>query len=442
MVSGKITAARLSVPVNVAVDPSGNLWVADSGNSRVLEFKAPFTNGESASVVLGQPDLNSTKECLNGNLTAVCTPSGLAIDSSGDVWVSDERSGLVLEFKSPFSNGMTASLFLGGAAYVGENQTSLSDPRAIAFDASGNLWVADTGDDRLMRFDAPFSNHEPASHVLGAADYTTTPSESFDSYMASNMSSIIGPEGLAVDKAGNIWVANTFNIVTAFAPPYNILETPSIILGHASFAANPTATNSTAMNTPSALAFDSSGNLWVADRDYNRVLQFAAPLSTGESANMVIGHPDFTSILPVLNNNSVPVTTQSDLWKPVGLTVDSSGNLWVADSSFDRVLEFSPNGAPAVGSSSSSSSSRAVSTSSSFTISFSTAGAVSSSTTSAGGSISTTTSSVVAPANTGSTTTTSSATSLSLEPITAVIVVFLFVAGSTLILLRPRKPNS
>ena len=167
----------LASPSVVASDSSGNLWVADPSNSRVVEFKAPLHTGENASVVLGQPDFTTKVECTGtGSLSELCNPEGLAFDSSGNLWVSDSsRNNWVLEFKAPFSNGEQASLMLGGAPYAGGmNATSLSQPGQMAFDSSGNLWVADTGDSRVVRFNVPLTNHEAASLVLGATDFNSS----------------------------------------------------------------------------------------------------------------------------------------------------------------------------------------------------------------------------------------------------------------------------
>jgi sugar lactone lactonase YvrE len=410
------TPGGLATPTAVAIDASGNLWVADSSNSRILEFKAPLTTGESASVVLGQTSLTAVGECLGtGSLGETCDPEGLAFDSSGNLWVADaSRNNWVVEFKAPFANGESASLMLGGAPFSGGmNDTSLAQPRGLSFDSTGNLWVADTGDSRLLRFNAPFTNHEAASLVLGASDFNSSIQVSFDSYLQ-NKSAIPGPTVIAIDKSGNVWVTNVFDLVTMFPPPFSLGETPSIIVGDLSLAANPTSANSTTMNSPNGIAFDSSGNLWVSDTSYDRILEFTTPITTREAASVVLGHNNFQTIFPALDNNSAIIATQSDLRSPDGIAFDSSGNLWVSDQGFSRVMEFSTSGAQAATNSSSAASSltstaTSILLTSRTTTSFSTTGAIS--TTSSAGA---TTSSAVAPPPTSTTTTqSSSSTSIS-----------------------------
>src|SRR6202035_1675011 len=103
-------------------------------------------------------------------------------------------------------------------------------------------------------------------------------------------------------------------------------------LGQPSFIANNIAATPTEENLPNALAFDNSGNLWVADQNNNRVLEYKAPFSTHEAATLVIGQPSFTS--------SGTATTSPGFSGPTGLAFDWSHNLWVVDLGNSRVLEY------------------------------------------------------------------------------------------------------
>ena len=128
----------------IAFDPSGNLWVADLGNNRVLKFDigSGFTDGEPASLVLGQSSFTSGAAGLSA--TKFNYDDGLAVDSSGNVWVSDSLNRRILEFVDPTTNGQPAALVIGQNDFTtgtsGSGQTGLADPAGIAFDPSGNLW--------------------------------------------------------------------------------------------------------------------------------------------------------------------------------------------------------------------------------------------------------------------------------------------------------------
>jgi sugar lactone lactonase YvrE len=146
---------ELCDPFGSAFDSSGNLWVADTGNSRVLEFKPPFSNGQSPSLVIGQSSFN-TNACSTTQ-SGVC-PIGLAFDSSGNLWVADFSNSRVLEFKPPFSNGQLASLIIGQSSFTtnacSATQSGLCGPQGLAFDSSGNLWVVHEGNNRVLEFAA------------------------------------------------------------------------------------------------------------------------------------------------------------------------------------------------------------------------------------------------------------------------------------------------
>jgi sugar lactone lactonase YvrE len=155
-------------------DSSGNLWVGDYGNNRVLEYKLPFSTGMPASLVIGQK--NFTTAQLATAKDGLAKPVGVAFDRSDNLWVLDGGNFRVLEFSPPFSTGMSASLVIGqpnfetGRPTVSQNglTTTYGD---IAIDPSGNLWVGDNG--RVLEFRASFSNGMNASVVIGQANFTT-----------------------------------------------------------------------------------------------------------------------------------------------------------------------------------------------------------------------------------------------------------------------------
>jgi hypothetical protein len=136
-------------------------------------------------------------------------------------------------------------------------------------------------------------------------------------------------------------------------------ETASLVIGQSNFTSNAVAVTSTGLNGPRALAFDSGGNLWAADESDNRVLEYAAPFSTGETASLVIGQSSFTS-------NAVAVTS-TGFAGPADLAFDSGGNLWAADQYNHRILEYATSSSTSSSSSSSSHTSSSSSSSSSHT---------------------------------------------------------------------------
>jgi hypothetical protein len=132
----------------------------------MLEFKPPFSNDMAASLELGQPagaTAFTSNTANNGGVSATSLywQTRSAFDGDGNLWVSDTSNNRVLEYAPPFSNGMAATLELGqpsGATAFTTNapnttQSGLSYPFTVSFDSSGNIYVADVTNSRVMIFD-------------------------------------------------------------------------------------------------------------------------------------------------------------------------------------------------------------------------------------------------------------------------------------------------
>ena len=347
-ISPLINQSRFSDPTDVKFDSSGNLWVVDAANSRVLEFKAPFAADESASLVLGEPNF-STSYLAGGssvNGTVLSVPEAMAFDSSGNLWVSDTGDGRIVEFQAPFSTGENASLVLGAptlSTFVdttqNASQTDLNSPQGIAFDSRGNLWVADAGYYRVVEFKAPFSNGEAASIVLGQDNFTARnfPNEPScpPTCNQPTAATLDGPNDVAFDASGNLWVADrNDHRVSEFTSPFSDGQAAALSVGGGCaifgevLAAN-------CMSVIDNIGFDHSGMLYVSDTGNGRVLGFPAPFTSNENATFVLGEPDFATSPGIVDN-----ATQSNLLTPEGIAFDSAGNIWVADDGFNRVLGF------------------------------------------------------------------------------------------------------
>jgi sugar lactone lactonase YvrE len=171
----------LKAPDGVALDTSANpphLYVVDAANHRVLGWADAegFTNGQPADLVLGQPDRWSSG-CNTGGLSlaSLCLGfysnfNGIAVDVHGTVWVSDQANERVLGFRSPFTTGTVADLVLGGIGCAG-GPRGLCIPGGLAVDRTGNLYVADLGNNRILEFDEPSRRDTFPDRVLGARNF-------------------------------------------------------------------------------------------------------------------------------------------------------------------------------------------------------------------------------------------------------------------------------
>jgi len=298
-----------------------------------------FVSNQLADLVIGQTDFTSGTANPGGiAANTLSAPPDVAFDSSGNLWVADTSNNRVLRFSSPFSTNQSADLVIGQSDFTsgtanpgGRAANTLNAPFGLTFDSSGNLWVADTSNNRVLRFSSPFSTNQSADLVIGQADFDSGGFGTSDSTLRA-------PFEVAFDSDGNLWVADfTNNRVLRFSSPFSTNQSADLVIGQANFdsgTANPGGIAANTLRLPRGIAIDSSDNLWVADTTNERVLRFSSPLSTNQSADIVIGQADFTS--GTANPGGVAANTLS---APTRLTFDPFGNLWIGDSGNNRVLQ-------------------------------------------------------------------------------------------------------
>ncbi len=291
----------------VVFDSSGNIYIADTAENRVLQFVPPFSDGMNASTVLGQPDFTTTS--WSSSASGLISPQGLAFDASGDLWVTDNGNDRIVEYKPPFSSGMAPVIEYGATdtggtgtmcndAAFGATNNGFCGPYSLAVDTASDLWVTDVDYNRVLEFTPPFSKDMKASlelgHAAGPTAFTANQSNDGGSVSAIGLSR---PAGIQFDSHGNLWVADTGNNrVLGFVPPFTNGMGAAFVLGQTDLIHNLSSPISqSSLSAPASLALDSSGELLVSDSGNNRVLIFSPPFTTGMSATAVLGSLSFTS---------------------------------------------------------------------------------------------------------------------------------------------------
>ncbi|MEX2117895.1 MAG: NHL repeat-containing protein [Bacteroidota bacterium] len=337
-------------PYGMAISTTGTLFVVDQGGAhRILRFDNvnAKANGANADGVLGQPDFTSGtwNYGLGGSTPSsrgLESPISIALDAAGNLYVADQANSRVLRFNNAASkaNGDSADAVLGQADFAsktfGTTQNQFYVLQGVATDASGNLYVADGSNNRVLRFNnaASKTNGANADGVLGQATYVTNGTGAGANQMSN-------PTSVAVDKNGNLYVGDQGNsrvLIFRNAATKANGASADIVLGKAAFGDGSASTTATAatINYPYALAVDESNNLYVADGLFNRVLVFynAPGKSNGASADAVLGKKDFTSY-------TVTAGAADNVGQPFGVAVHSlTGKLFVSCYSNARVLRF------------------------------------------------------------------------------------------------------
>jgi DNA-binding beta-propeller fold protein YncE len=336
------TASGMYRPYGVAVDQtSGKVFVADASNNRVLRFASgtALISGAAAEGVLGQSDFTSSAQTTTAS--GMLAPCDMAVDSTGRLWVVDGGNSRVLRFDGAANkpNGAAADGVLGQPNFTSSAQattaSAMYNPFGVAVDSAGHLWVADTFNRRVLRFDnaAGKPNGAAANGVLGQPDFTS------DAFLLSPTASTMrNPFDVAVDSNGRLWVADSVNsrvlrFEDAAGKPNGAAADG--VLGQSDFTSFFSAITASGMYYPNGVAVDSAGRVWVADTYNNRVLRFdsAAGKANGASADGVLGQPNFFT-------SDAVAATASRMNTPEGMAVDSAGRLWVADQNNHRVLRF------------------------------------------------------------------------------------------------------
>lgn len=351
----------------IAFDPSGNLWVSDSANNRVLRFPASVlaagTPFPAADTVLGQANFTtSTAAAARTTLNGLVSPNGLTLDANGNLYVTDQAYR-VLVFNAPLATGMSAVEALGVDSTVGfttPSQIALNDPLGVIFPGAGVNWgpiVADTGNNRLMiyppqtNWPAQATQFSPsATSQIGQPSYTVKLANQGNGDASS--SSFNGPVDFAVD-ATELYVVDSGNnrvLVFPYNSTTNIGPTATRVIGQLGFPY--TGSNlvdgkgfSFAAQFPAGAVLDTSAtpaHLYVPDTFNNRILGYKdfTDLQDGQPADLVIGQPDFNRDVINYPSGSTTTPTASSLYLPTALAVDSAGNLYVTDTGNSRVLRF------------------------------------------------------------------------------------------------------
>ena len=310
---GPAVEAKLAYPSDVIVDGAGNLYVADKDNNRIRRID---TEGIITTIAgMGEPGYSGD----NGPATEAQLnfPWSLAFDGAGNLYIADSGNHRVRRVDAEGTittvagTGTMGDPDLGG--YSGDGgpatEAQLSWPRSLAFDGAGNLYIADTDNDRIRRMDASGT----ITTIAG------TGGRRFSGDGGPAVDATVGrPQGMAVDSAGNLYIASRYNHRIRRVDTMGGITT---VAGGGSGGDNGPAITAV-LNYPHDVALDGAGNLYVAGRGSHRIRRVDSQGIITAIAGT--GKPGYSG------DNGPAVHAR--LRHPQSVAVDGSGNLYIADT--------------------------------------------------------------------------------------------------------------
>jgi uncharacterized protein (TIGR03437 family) len=318
---GPATLAGLYGPVDINFAPGGALLIADSNN-----FRARSIVRGVISTIAGNGNYKYTGDGGPSTSATLAAPSGVVIDGAGNINICDNFANRVRTVNAFGIINLTAGTSAPGFAGDGAPATlaSLADCDGMALDSAGNLYIADTGNRRIRKI----------SKAGIISTYAGNGNNNFsgDGGVAT-LAALSGPQGVAVDAQGNVYIADTGNSRIRKVSTAGIITTLAGT-GVAGYSGDNGPAIAAELNTPVRLTVDTSGNLYVSDSNANVVRRIsAAGTITTFAGNGTAGF-----------SGDGRLATAAALNNPHGLAIDASGGLLIADPGNNRIRYVNSSG--------------------------------------------------------------------------------------------------
>lgn len=358
--SGPAASAMLSYPTGLAIDASGNIYIADGGNNRIRKVDTSGT----ITTIAGTGTAGYSGDDGPALQATFNQPFGLALDSTGNLFISDIGNSVVRKIDT--SQIITTFAGNGIAGYGGDNgpatQAMLDLPRGLATDSVGRVYIADAGNHRVRKVDSfgiiitfagngnsGFSGDggSPTSAAIGNPRAVAVSAGGGILYISNAGSSRVRtvsggaintlagstygydgdskpvlssqfatPGGVLLNRGGNVVVADTYNGRLRTMSSGVMKTTAGGFLGDGAAATG------ASLVLPENIAFDKAGNYYIADAGGNRIRK----VDTTNKITTVAG----TGISGYSGDGGA--ATSATLWYPDGIAVDSTGNIFIADN--------------------------------------------------------------------------------------------------------------
>ncbi|MDQ3009558.1 MAG: SMP-30/gluconolactonase/LRE family protein [Acidobacteriota bacterium] len=312
---GPATSARFSTPNGMAVDANGNLYIADLFNDRIRKVDS---NGVITTFA-GRFGGTFSGDGGPATEAGMFDVAGVAVDAAGNVFIADMDNNRIRKVDTA---GKISTVAGNGAyGFTGDNvagtQTALSSPAAVAVDIAGNLYIGDLFNHRIRKVNT--------QGIITTFAGTGVAGDNGDGGLATQAQIDI-PEGLAFDRSGNLYIADSANDVVRKVDASGKISTFAGT-GQTGFTGDNGQAKQARLSSPRGVVADAAGNVYIADAGNDRIRRVdPSGVITTVAGNGQSGY-----------NADGIVATQSSLYEPAGMAADPYGVVFFADSYNDRI---------------------------------------------------------------------------------------------------------
>jgi hypothetical protein len=328
---GAATSAQVNEPTAAAVDKYGNLYISDSGNSVIRKVDTTGKITTVAGNYASGPGYSG--DGASATAAQLNFPVGVAVDLAGNLYAADSGNSVIRKVDTTGKITTVAGNYASGPGYSGDGASAtaaqLNVPLGVAVDFTGNLYVADSGNSVIRKVDTT------GKITTVAGNYASGPGYSGDGASATAAQLRLS-WGVAVDLAGNLYVADSGNSVIRKVDTTGKITTVAgnyaLGRGYSGDGASATAAQ---LDVPLGVAIDFAGNLYVADNNNNVIRKIDAI----ETITTVAGNH---TLAPGYSGDD-NLATNARLAMPWGVATNNSGDLFILDTS-NNVCRKIPSG--------------------------------------------------------------------------------------------------
>jgi len=304
-------AAVFNSPIGIATDADGNIYVADANNNKIRKISLSGVVTTLAGSTAGDVDANGTSARFN-------TPVGIAVDAYRNVYVADYLNHKIRKISPSGDVSTFAGTGSPGNANGPGNGASFNNPRGLAIDVHGNVYVADFGNNLIRKITALGDVSTLAGSGIAGSVNATGTAASFNI-----------PYGITVDAHGIVYVGDYGNNKIR---KIDLLGAVSTLAGSGVVGDADSTGIKASFNAPTGILVDTAGNVYVADSGNNKIRKIS---QSGAVST-------FAGTGPVGSTNGI--VSSARFYSPTGLAVDPYGNIYVADVGNHkiRLITFSP----------------------------------------------------------------------------------------------------